>query len=148
VVVLAARPSVGKSSLAGQMALSVAAQGQSVLMLSQEMPAGELVDRCAANLGRVSMDALTTGRFLEEDWSRMAEAAEAMGRLPLFIDDQPALTLLDIRTKARQVKRRHGHQRPERKDDDATAMSEHQPGPDQVPGQSHFWPGERHRAAW
>jgi replicative DNA helicase len=71
-------------------------------MLSQEMPAGELVDRCAANLGRVSMDALTTGRFLEEDWSRMAEAAEAMGRLPLFIDDQPALTLLDIRSKARR----------------------------------------------
>lgn len=108
VVVLAARPSVGKSSLAGQMALSVAAQGQSVLVLSLEMPAGELVDRCVANLGRVSMDALTTGRFHEEDWSRMAEAAEAMGRLPLFIDDQPALTLLDIRSKARQVKRRHG----------------------------------------
>lgn len=108
VIVLAARPSVGKTSLAAQIALNIAADGNSVLVLSQEMQVGDLVDRAVANLGRVSLDAITTGKFSPDDWSRITEAAEAAQRLPLYLDDQPALTLLDIRAKARQVQHHHG----------------------------------------
>ena len=108
VIVLAARPSVGKTSLAGQIALNVAADGAAVLILSQEMQAGDIIDRAVANLGRVGLGALVTGRFERDDWRRVSEAAEIAARLPLYVDDQPALTLLDMRAKARQVQQRHG----------------------------------------
>ena len=107
-IVLAARPGVGKSSLAWQVSAAVAAHGKPVLVLSQEMQAGDLVDRAVANLGRVSLARLTTGRFDKDDWSRITEAADATARMPLDIDDQPALTLLDIRNKARQVRQHRG----------------------------------------
>lgn len=108
VIVLAARPSVGKTSLAAQIGLTVAGQGHAVLMLSQEMPAGDLVDRAAANLGRIQLDHLTTGKFEDADWAQVAVAADAAAKLPFFVDDQPALTLLDIRAKARQVQHLDG----------------------------------------
>ena len=108
VVVLAARPSVGKTSLAQQIGLSVAKQGHTVLMLSQEMPAGDLVDRAMANLGEVPLDRLATGRLQDDDWSRIVEGSESASKLPFFVDDQPALTLLDIRAKARRVQQQHG----------------------------------------
>lgn len=108
VIVLASRPSVGKTSLAGQIAINVAADGAPVLILSQEMQAGDLIDRTVANLGRVNLGALVTGRFERDDWSRVSEAADRAAPLPLYVNDQPALTLLDIRAKARQVQQRHG----------------------------------------
>lgn len=107
-VVLAARTSVGKTSLALQILLNLADQGHTVLMLSQEMSAGELVDRAVANLGSVGLGPLTTGGFRDGDWARVTEATEAALRLPVHVDDQPALTLLDIRAKARKVQQRHG----------------------------------------
>ncbi len=108
VIVLAARPSVGKTSLATQILLSVAGQGHPGLMLSQEMPAGELIDRMAANLGGLDVGHLSTGEFVDGDWTRVTEVVEQVRSLPLDIDDQPALTMLDIRAKARQTKRKRG----------------------------------------
>lgn len=108
VVVLAARPSVGKTSLATQVLLHVGAQGRPALMLSQEMTAGELMDRTAAHLGRIRLDRLSAGRLEQDDWAQVTELADRAGALPVFIDDQPALTLLDIRAKARQVQRSAG----------------------------------------
>jgi replicative DNA helicase len=108
VIVLAARPSVGKTSLATQILLHVGSQGAPGLMLSQEMTAGELMDRAASNLGAVRMDRLGAGRLDADDWSRIADVSDQALRLPVFIDDQPALTLLDMRAKARQVQRRGG----------------------------------------
>jgi replicative DNA helicase len=107
-IVLGARPSVGKTSLAGQIASYVAGQGQSVLVLSQEMTAGELVDRFIANAGSVHLGRLTTGRLDGDEWSRISDAIEDLQRRSVFIDDTPALTLQQIRAKARQVKRKHG----------------------------------------
>lgn len=106
VIVLAARPSIGKTSLAQQIALAVAKQGHCVLMLSQEMPEGELVDRAAANLGSINLGGISEGRMEKEDWSRLTEAMEQAAHLPLYVDDQPAMTLLDIRAKARSVQKR------------------------------------------
>ncbi|MEW6705020.1 MAG: replicative DNA helicase [Pseudomonadota bacterium] len=107
-IVLGARPTVGKTSLAGQIAAAVAAQGHPVLVLSQEMTAGELVDRFIANVGAVHLGGLTTGELGDDDWGRLSEAAEHLSRLPILIDDTPALTLQQVRAKARQVRRKHG----------------------------------------
>ncbi|MFY9480109.1 MAG: DnaB-like helicase C-terminal domain-containing protein [Aquabacterium sp.] len=110
VVVIAARPSIGKTSLAVQVALNVAGDAHHVLALSQEMPRGDLVDRITANLGRVPLDGLIQGIAPDDHdtWGRILEARETSLRLPLQIDDQPALSLLAIRSKAQVVKARHG----------------------------------------
>lgn len=105
---LAARTSVGKTSLAAQIGINVARQGHTVLLLSQEMAVGELVDRLVANLGRVNLGHLASGELEDGAWSGITDAVEAGKDLPFFLDDTPALTLAAIRTKARQVQRKRG----------------------------------------
>lgn len=107
VIVLAARPSVGKTSLATQLGISVAMQGHGVLLLSQEMPAADLVDRIVSNLGRLSLGNLAAGAMTDDDFNRLAEGCDSASALPLLLDDTPALTLGAIRTKARQAQRKH-----------------------------------------
>ncbi len=101
---LAARPSVGKSSLGAWIGLEMARNGHPTLMLSQEMPAGEVADRVLSSVGRLDYGRLQTGAFGDEDWGRLAEAAESGSLLPFYVDDQPSLRLMDIRAKARAVK--------------------------------------------
>lgn len=108
VVVLGARPTTGKTSLAGQVASTVAASGNVVLFLTQEMTTAELVDRFVANATGVQLGHLTSGRLVDEDWSRLSESTDRLGALPILIDDTPALTLHQVRAKARQVRRQHG----------------------------------------
>lgn len=103
-IILAARPGVGKSSFSQQIALGHAQDGRSTLFLSQEMPAGELTDRACANIARIDYGAIQTGKMTDDHWSRASEALEKLSGLPYSIDDQPALTLMDIRTKARMVR--------------------------------------------
>lgn len=105
-IILAARPSVGKSSLAQQICLNVARQGHAAAFFSQEMRGEELTDRVVANLGRVNLDNLSTGRLDDGEWGRVSEAVESMRALPFFLHDQPAMTLADIVARARALKRR------------------------------------------
>lgn len=107
VYVLAARPSVGKSSFAAQLGLHRARAGHGVLILSQEMESSEVTDRMVCCLGGVDYGRMQTGKFEQEDWTNVCEATELIRDLPLWIDDQPALTLSDIRAKAGSL-RRHG----------------------------------------
>lgn len=108
VVVLAARPSVGKTALTAQVLIHAASTGAPCLLLSQEMAAADLADRAVAHLARVRLDSITTGRLSDRDWGRVAEATDAAARLPLYVDDQPSLTLLDIRAKVRRLQREGG----------------------------------------
>lgn len=101
---IAARPSVGKTSLVQSIGMSLAEQGLPTLMLSQEMPDREVGDRALCNIGRIDYAALQTGRLSDDDWGRLSEAVERGSRLPFYVDDQPSLRLGDIRTKARLVK--------------------------------------------
>lgn len=101
---IAARPSVGKSSFSRSMALRVAEAGNTVLFCSQEMPNEEQTDCIVSELGRIDNQRLQTGRFSQDDWERMVEAIERARELPLHFDDQGALTLADVRSKARAVK--------------------------------------------
>lgn len=107
-VIIAARPSVGKSSLAEQLCINLARAGHPAAMFSQEMGKDELADRAVANIGRIALDRLLSGQLLQHEWARLTEAIEVMRNLPLHFDDQPALTLSDISAKARMLKRQHG----------------------------------------
>ena len=103
-IVVGARPSVGKSSWALDVLMHAGRHGQPSLFLSQEMPADELADRAVAGASMVDGESLSTGNLTDGDWHRLAQAAESLNGLPVWIDDQAALTLLDIRAKARKVK--------------------------------------------
>ena len=102
--ILAARPSVGKSSFALDLALRVSADGHPALFLSLEMPASEVVDRCVASLGGCGYSTLQTGQGArDDDWSALVSGMDALSERPLFIDDQGALTMPAIRAKAYAV---------------------------------------------
>lgn len=102
--ILAARPSVGKSSFAQDLGLHFAQDGLTTLFLSQEMPDTEVADRGVANFGRLSFSDLMTGKMERDNWTRATEAMERLAKLPFYVDDQAALTLQDIRNKARTCK--------------------------------------------
>lgn len=104
VIVLAARPGVGKTSLAQQILLHAAEAGHTGLLLSQEMERTELVDRAVANLGSIGYGRLLTGKMSNPEWQRLGPAVDRLSALPFAIDDQAALTLHDIRTKAFAIK--------------------------------------------
>ncbi|WP_186013791.1 replicative DNA helicase [Burkholderia gladioli] len=106
-VILAARPGMGKTSLALNIGTHAAAD-HGVLFLSMEMPEGELIDRNIASLGRVPLDRVMSAPDDNEFWDRVTAATMKMRDMNLHIDDQPALRLLDVRAKARMVKRKSG----------------------------------------
>lgn len=103
-LVLAARPAVGKSSLAQFVAQNVARDGRKALILSQEMAVEDLADRAFAGIGRVGFDALQTGQLSRDEWSRISHSLADEAMLNVVVDDSPALRLSDIRAKVRAVK--------------------------------------------
>jgi replicative DNA helicase len=108
-IILAARPSVGKSSLAEQFCIHVALhEGLAAAFLSQEMSKEELTDRAIASIGRIPLDHIISGKLEGDEWDRLTEAIERLRNVSMFLDDQPALTLPDIAAKARMLKRQHG----------------------------------------
>lgn len=106
-IILAARPSIGKSSLAEQIALNLAMNGHGAAIFSMEMSKAELADRAVANIGGINLDHLINGQLTEGEWPSLTEAVEKMRNIPLYLDDQPALSLHDIAAKARALKRTH-----------------------------------------
>lgn len=106
-VVIAARPSVGKSSFAQQLALNQSRKGWPSAFLGMEMTQKELVRRTVANLGRAPLRSLKTGKLSPEDWSRVADATEHLRDLPFYLDHCPGATLVEIVAKARKLVRKY-----------------------------------------
>jgi len=108
-VVIAGRPSMGKTTLALNIAEN-AAIGSKVptAIFSMEMPSQQLAFRMISSLGRVDQTHLRTGRFPDEDWSRINTAVQLMSEAPMFIDDTPGLSPTEIRARARRLQREHG----------------------------------------
>lgn len=106
-VVIAARPSVGKSALALEVAYQFAIKRRAAAFFSQEMTSEELVDRLVCRIGAIDAGNMSTGKLEKDEWSRLSDAVADFKHLPLFVDDQPALTLADIQAKARKLKREH-----------------------------------------
>jgi len=107
-VILAARPSVGKSALATNIADHVATAGTPVLFCTLEMSRREVAMRILAARTGVPVSAMRAGTDDQEDWRRLAAAHGQTQRVPLHIDDRGAIGVSYIRAKARRMKREHG----------------------------------------
>ncbi len=107
-IIVAGRPSMGKTTFAMNMAENAAIGAQlPVAIFSMEMSAEQLTFRMIGSIGRVNQSHLRTGRLTEEDWSRIDSAVSMMSNAPIFIDDSPALTPTEVRARARRLKREH-----------------------------------------
>ena len=106
--VLGARPSMGKTSLALSCCLNVASAGDPVLLFSLEMNSDEIADRIIALDARVDAARLRTGKLDKKDWSRITKSFIRIADMPLWVDEQPLLTVNAIRAKARRAKARLG----------------------------------------
>jgi len=108
-VVLAARPGVGKTSLALNIAVNAAKRyRQRVAFFSLEMSAEQLVQRLLASETGINQQKLRLGDINERDWQMLMEAAGVLSETMLFIDDTPAMSALELRTKARRLQAEHG----------------------------------------
>ena len=108
-VISAARPSMGKTTLAmNTVESALFAQSGPVCVFSLEMPAEQLMLRMLASVGRIDQTRLRNGQLEQEDWGKLTAAIEQLRETKLFIDDTPGLSPADIRSRLRRIEREHG----------------------------------------
>ncbi len=115
-LILAGRPSMGKTALATTMAFNAAKayaqsggqEGAVTAFFSLEMSSDQLAGRILAMESGVSGDAIRKGTIQQQDFRAFVEASQVMAQIPLYIDDTPALSISAVRTRARRLKRQHG----------------------------------------
>jgi replicative DNA helicase len=108
-LVLAARPSMGKTAFAVNICEAVALdEGLPVLIFSMEMGAAQLAVRMVGSIGRIDQSHLRTGRLADDEMGRMVEAVERLGRASVFIDESPGLSPAEVRARARRQARECG----------------------------------------
>jgi replicative DNA helicase len=108
-IVLAARPSMGKTAFALNIAEHVAvSEGLPVLVFSMEMGASQLALRLVGSLGRIDQQHLRTGKLAGDEWTRLAEAVDKLKQAQVFIDETPALNSAELRARARRMARQFG----------------------------------------
>jgi replicative DNA helicase len=108
-LILAARPSMGKTAFAVNIAENVAVhEGLPVLIFSMEMGAAQLALRLVGSLGRIDQTHLRTGKLNDDEWGRLAEAVDKLKQAQIFIDETPALTVAELRARARRMARQFG----------------------------------------
>lgn len=109
-IIIAARPSMGKTTLALNIASHASAESRekvASVIFSLEMGKEQLVMRFLSSLARVDAGRMRTGHFLDSDWQRLQEAASKLHKADIFIDDSPAISVLELRSKARRLKSEH-----------------------------------------
>ncbi len=107
-VVVAARPSMGKSALAVNVAHNVATGGSPVAIFTLEMSREEVVQRLLCSHARVDSHKLRTGDLTPTHWQKLSRAASALYEAPIYVDDSAALTVTEIRAKCRRLVRQRG----------------------------------------
>ncbi len=108
-IIIAGRPSMGKTSFAMNIAEHAALKsGKPILVFSMEMPAESLAMRMLSSLGRIDQNRLRTGRLEDDDWPRITSAVSMLSEAKMFIDDGAALSPGEVRARARRVAREHG----------------------------------------
>jgi len=108
-IVLAARPSMGKTAFALNIAEHVAVhEGLPVLVFSMEMGASQLALRLVGSLGRIDQQHLRTGKLAGDEWSRLTEAVDRLKESQVFIDETAGLTAAELRARARRMARQFG----------------------------------------
>jgi replicative DNA helicase len=108
-IIIAARPAVGKTAFALNIAQNIAVRaGETVAIFSLEMGAEQLVQRMLCAEANIDAGKLRTGFLDEEDWPKLTMAVGTLSEAPIFIDDTPGITVQDIRSKCRRLKAEHG----------------------------------------
>ncbi|MFL6712864.1 MAG: replicative DNA helicase, partial [Sulfurifustis sp.] len=108
-IIIAGRPSMGKTTLAMNIAENAAVGHKlPVAIFSMEMPGTQLAMRMIASLGRINSHRVRTGKLDDEDWPRLTSAVSLLSDAPIFIDDTPALSPMELRARVRRIKREHG----------------------------------------
>jgi len=108
-IIIAGRPSMGKTALALNIAEHTAlADNNPVALFSLEMSAEQLAFRLISSLGRVNQTSLKSGKLRDKDWDRIDGAILQMKEMPIYIDDTPSLTPVELRARARRIQREKG----------------------------------------
>jgi replicative DNA helicase len=110
-VIVAGRPSMGKTTLAVNMAEYAAVHPgtrASVAIFSMEMPSEQVITRMLSSIGGVPLNSLRSGKISDEDWVRITSATSQLSEAKIFVDESPALNPTELRARARRVKREHG----------------------------------------
>jgi replicative DNA helicase len=108
-IIVAARPAMGKSSLSLGIAQFVTVKlRRPAIIFSLEMSKLEIVNRMLSSEARIDSSKLRTGRLEDTDWRKLGDALGSLSEAPLFIDDTPSISLMEIRAKARRLKQKHG----------------------------------------
>ena len=110
-VIVAGRPSMGKATLAVNMAEYAAVHPgtrASVAIFSMEMPSEQVITRMLSSIGGVPLNSIRSGKISDEDWVRITGATSQLSEAKIFIDETPALNPTELRARARRVKREHG----------------------------------------
>ncbi|NDH09629.1 MAG: replicative DNA helicase [Gammaproteobacteria bacterium] len=108
-VIVAGRPSMGKTTLVMNMAEHAAIQSKlPVLVFSMEMPSDSLAMRMMSSLGRIDQHRIRTGQLTDDDWPRVTSSVTMLSEAPLFIDDTPGLSPAEMRSRARRLMREQG----------------------------------------
>ena len=110
-VIVAGRPSMGKTTLAMNIAEYAAVNPgtrSSVAIFSMEMPAEQLLTRMLSSIGGVPLNGIRSGQISDEDWVRVTAATSQLSEAKIFIDESPSLTPTELRARARRVAREHG----------------------------------------
>jgi replicative DNA helicase len=108
-IIIAGRPSMGKTTFAMNIAENIAIKEQTpVAVFSMEMPGEQLAMRMMSSLGRIDQHRVRTGKLEDDEWPRMTSAINILAETKLFIDDTPALTPTEVRARCRRLAREHG----------------------------------------
>ena len=108
-IIVAGRPSMGKTAFSMNIAENVAIEaGLPVAVFSMEMGGAQLVMRMLGSVGRLDQHVLRTGKLGDEDWQKLTYAIGKLSEAPMYIDETPALTALELRARARRLARQHG----------------------------------------
>lgn len=108
-IIVAGRPSMGKTAFAVNIAENAAIRGKhSVAIFSMEMPGEQLAMRMMSSLGRIDQHKVRTGKLDDDDWPRLTSAVGILQESRMFIDDTPALTPAELRARCRRISREHG----------------------------------------
>ncbi|MEW5904566.1 MAG: replicative DNA helicase [Pseudomonadota bacterium] len=106
-IIVAGRPSMGKTAFSINIAENVALEGKPVAIFSMEMGGAQLAMRMIGSVGRLNQHNLRTGRLEDDDWSRMTHALGLLNDAPIFIDETPGLNALELRSRARRLHRQN-----------------------------------------
>lgn len=109
-IIVAGRPSMGKTSFAMNIVENAAIQAKTpVAVFSMEMPGEQLAMRMMSSLGRIDQHKVRTGKLDDDDWPRMTSAVGILAEASIYIDDTPALSPVELRARARRLAREHEH---------------------------------------